>query len=351
MIRRSKKLEPVVDTTNAELTASLGQLRTALDALPMGMIIVDRFGREFWRNSASQIVLSSEFESRKIESELKNMATNALRGVPMVNQISISGPPQRILEVRTVSLEDGGVLVTLEDTTESFLTDRVRTDFVANISHELKTPVGALSILAETIEGEIVEDTDDVLKSLAHRMVDESYRVNRIIDDLLELASIEFDAEVSKSTVSVRGLVDESIARSNPFAAQKGITISTTVSEEISPVAGDARLLASAVSNLVENAVKYSERGDMVQITAVERDDQVEIQVSDEGIGISPEHMERVFERFYRVDKARSRDTGGTGLGLAIVSHIVANHGGKVTVRSTEGEGTTFSLTLPMFRG
>lgn len=354
MLRRRRPAQTVnnrVPSIGSDLHLSLAQLRTALNALPMGVIVVDEFGKEFWRNRAAHGLFDAMSEGKDVDATLQHMAVRALRGRSEITQVAIDGPPQRMLEAQSISLINGGALVVLEDITERFLTDKVRTDFVANISHELKTPVGALSVLAETIIGELEADGGQPdLVPLVKHMVAESHRVARIIDDLLELATIEFRGEVNESEVSIGAIVGESISRVQPKAGSLGITIRRDGEVGDLRVIGDERQLVSALSNLVENAVKYSERGDTVTVRVSETANDISISVEDEGMGISPEHVDRVFERFYRVDQARSRQTGGTGLGLAIVRHVVTNHGGEVMLSSVEGEGSVFTLRLPKHR-
>jgi two-component system sensor histidine kinase SenX3 len=219
----------------------------------------------------------------------------------------------------------------------------VRTDFVANISHELKTPVGAIGLLAETLQA---EDDPEVAERLAHRIQDEAFRVGRTIDDLLDLSKIELGQVATPEAVSVEAIVREAVARIRPAAEHAGITVSSDVPDGLQ-VTGDRRQLTSALSNLLDNAVKYSDEGGSVEVLAIGRPGEVVLTVADHGIGIPARDMERVFERFYRVDQARSRETGGTGLGLAIVRHVVANHHGSVEVDSRLGEGSTFTLLLP----
>lgn len=335
---------------NTDMHMSLAQLRTALNALPMGVIVVDQEGTEWWRNRSAHGIIDAATNGDEVRGVLADLARSAMRGRGDLVSIDIDGPPQRKIEARSISMVNGGALVVLEDVTERELIDKVRTDFVANISHELKTPVGALSILAETIIGEAEasgEDSDIV--PLAKRMVDESHRVARIIDDLLELASIEFRSEQKSEVISMTKVVSEAIARNSPRAERLGITVVADLPPDESHVRGDSTQIVSAVANLVENAVKYSERGDSVTVVLRSTETDVVLEVIDEGIGIPAEHVERVFERFYRADSARSRATGGTGLGLSIVRHVATNHGGEVNVRSRTGEGSTFTMVLPRF--
>jgi two-component system sensor histidine kinase SenX3 len=224
----------------------------------------------------------------------------------------------------------------------------VRTDFVANVSHELKTPVGAISVLAETIEG---ETEDELVLRLVRRMIIESERMSRTIDELLELSRIEMGGEMLSAPVDLNDVISEAIDRAQPLANRQGVTIAFEKSITDSLINGDHFQLVSAVSNLVDNAVKYSDKDDLVTVSLTTVDGSVEVQVADQGIGIPMASLDRIFERFYRVDRARSRGTGGTGLGLSIVRHVVTNHGGEVNVRSREGEGSTFILRFPSIHG
>lgn len=355
-LRRSRRLTSQNATASAagteNLHLSLAQMRTALNSLPMGVIIVDQAGNEWWRNRAAHALLDGAAETDVVRESLVSMSRRVLRGNAERSTLMFDGPPPRTVEIRTVPLVNGGGLIVLEDVTEQFLTDRVRTDFVANISHELKTPVGALSILAETILGE-VENTPQAadLAPLAQRMVSESQRMARTIDDLLELASIEFGGAAVTESVDMASVVAEAVARIAPFGRAKSIEIRKEMADHDVVVAGDMRQLVSAVANLVENAVKYSNAGATVTVSIEDDAHTCRVTVADTGIGIAPEHLDRVFERFYRADPGRARETGGTGLGLAIVRHIATNHGGEVTVTSTEGEGTSFTLHIPVSRG
>jgi two-component system sensor histidine kinase SenX3 len=237
------------------------------------------------------------------------------------------------------------VLLLVEDLTEARRIEAVRRDFVANVSHELKTPVGALAVLAEAMTD---EDDLGVVHRIAARMIDESHRVSRTIDDLLELSRIELGEEPVRDVVDVIDVVEGAIERSRPLAEARTTAIELLELSEGVDVLGDRRQLVSALGNLVENAVKYSEVGSSVQVRVRVEGQWVELMVADHGIGIPVQDHDRIFERFYRVDKARSRDTGGTGLGLAIVRHVATNHRGDVQVSSQEGEGSTFVLRIPL---
>lgn len=314
-----------------------------LDALPLGVVVIGPDGVERLRNSTARSIAGARHADVLIDAAVERMISLALGGNDSEEQIQLAGPPQRVLTVRATPLVGGGALATIEDISERWRLDQVRTDFVANVSHELKTPVGAISVLAETIEG---ESTDDVVLRLVRRMIGESSRMTRTIDDLLELSRIEMGGDMTTSPVDINDVVNEAIERVQPIAAHDGVRIEVTSSPD-AVVSGDFFQLASAVGNLVDNAVKYGQSGGQVEVTVSDQGDAVVVEVTDHGVGIPPESLDRIFERFYRVDRARSRVTGGTGLGLAIVRHVATNHGGEVNVRSREGEGSTFSLRIP----
>jgi len=266
--------------------------------------------------------------------------------------IELFGPPKMAFVISARPLPHSRSVAFVDDISERRRVEQTRTDFVANISHELKTPVGALSVLAETL----VDETDlDTIGRVLTRMLSETDRASRTIDDLMELSRIEIGAERVSEPVRIAEVIRGGVDRVTELAARRDITISTLAPVEPDGtqanavvVRGDRRQLVSAVGNLVENAVKYSDQGTSVQVRARRVDGWIEISVADQGVGIPQRDLDRVFERFYRVDRARSRTTGGTGLGLAIVRHVATNHGGDVTVSSVEGEGSTFVLRLPL---
>jgi two-component system, OmpR family, sensor histidine kinase SenX3 len=241
----------------------------------------------------------------------------------------------------------GLVLVLAEDQTESRRVEEVRRDFVANTSHELKTPVGALALLAETIED--AADDAEAVRRFAGKMRQEANRLTSLVQDLITLSRIQAAEPVpDPRPVDIEAVVAEAVDRCRMKANARGITLATVGGSGLS-VLGDEDLLVTALRNLLENAVAYSPEKTRVVVTARKTaEGNAEVSVADQGIGIPERDLERIFERFYRVDPARSRATGGTGLGLAIVKHVMAAHNGRVTVRSVEGAGSTFSLYVPL---
>ena len=335
-----------IEAREAEKLGALLQIQDAIHSLSVGVVIVDAKGVVTFRNKLAESVTGVIHSDVLVEEVVEQHLFASLNGETKRQVLDLFGPPRKVFSVSATPLLLGGAVAMIEDITERYLVDAVRTDFVANISHELKTPVGALAVLAEALSQ---EDDLDIIHRLAEKMVNEAIRVGRTIDDLLELSRIEFGGEAVKDEVDAEAIISESISRVSPLASTHAIKVAMVKLSGPLKVVGDRRQLVSAIGNLVENAVKYSEVGSAVEVTAHADGDWVEFTVKDFGLGIPSRDLDRVFERFYRVDRARSRDTGGTGLGLAIVRHVANNHGGDVSVTSIEGEGSTFALKIPKF--
>ena len=413
----------------AEASADAIRLRRAIDALPQGVVLCDDTGKVVYQNAPANALMTSRLGDALAAQAVTELLEEAWHQGTAERTLDLYGPPPRTLSVRALLIDDGrrslGVIATIEDISERRRLEMVRRDFVANVSHELKTPMGALGLLAETL---VVEPDADVAKRLANRIHTEAFRVSRIIDDLLDLSRIEAEAAPPREPVLVNLVMAEAVERVRAAAEQRGIAI--VLYEPSPPVAviGDRRQLVSALHALLENAVTYSYENSTVTVsgticreaiggadpsemaddaaTAVNNgpgvgalaqqqastsipgiapgadagltsgqptfvpgaiklpgmlgptlgDDgradnereTVRISVADHGLGIPNRDRERIFERFYRVDHGRSRNTGGTGLGLSIVRHVANNHQGRVIVESREGEGSTFTLVLPL---
>lgn len=255
-----------------------------------------------------------------------------------------TGTPRHVT-ARVAPLGSRLVLALVEDRTRERQVEAVRRDFVANVSHELKTPIGAIRVLAEAVQDGA--DDPEAVSRFAARMLTESDRLSRLIQQVIELSRLQGDQPLeSPVPVSVDDVVVAAVDGSHTNATAKDITI-VAEGEEGLKVMGSEKLIAVAVSNLVANAVAYSEPHSRVVVTRKQVRNAVEISVIDQGIGIPEAEVDRIFERFYRVDPARHRSTGGNGLGLSIVKHIAATHGGDVRVWSVEGQGSTFTITLP----
>jgi two-component system sensor histidine kinase SenX3 len=345
------RLEAAVDGCAAERRSvqdRLDRLVVALSHIAEGVVMADEHGQIVFRNSRAEAYAGARHGDALAERTLVQLLRRALAGEESTEPLDLWGPPRRTLVLSAFPLHDAGrivgALAMVEDVSEKRRLDAVRRDFVANIGHELKTPVGALSLLSEAL----ADETDvEEFRRLTASMQREALRLGRIIEDLLDLSRIEAEEAPLSELVPVALLVAEAVERVRTKADHRSIAIEVPVIDDGLVVLGDRRQLVSALDNLLENAVKYSDDGSSVLVTAAGDGPSVAIAVEDHGIGIPTRDLERIFERFYRVDPARARDTGGTGLGLAIVRHVAHNHGGEVHVVSREGEGTTFTLTLP----
>lgn len=328
------------------------RLAEALDAIPVGVVVATETGEVVFRNEPAAEFHGARHGEALVEAAVGDLLAGAVGGRAGDQTLELFGPPRRTVVVTATPLSDGrrlvGAMVLIDDVSDRRRLEEVRRDFVTNISHELKTPVGALSLLAESLA---TETTDEVGQRLAARMVVEAQRVADTIDDLLVLSRIESSDLAPVEHVAVTEVVAEAVERIEPALGGGGITMMVADVDDNLWVVGDRRQLVSALFNLLDNAVKYSDAGATVTVQADNRGDAVHLSVTDTGIGIPARDVERVFERFYRVDAARSRQTGGTGLGLAIVRHVAANHRGEVRVDSRLGEGSTFTLLLPVSQG
>lgn len=314
-----------------------------LDILPIPLAIVDTNEGKTMKNRALGR-LASGSTALLVDDAVEQALQKALGGVEVNETLTFSGPPQLVCAVQAGKLNGSGAYAVLTDVTEQSRADSMRTDFIANISHELKTPVGAVAVLAEALMGE----TDHtVVSRLTARMLKESERAAKTIDDLLELSQTEQSISENTVEINVLELLQAVKARYDEASRQRQIKIVVEATPSVK-VIGDRQQIASALGNLVDNALKYSSDEGVVTLRADTGANDITLEVCDTGVGIPSTDLDRIFERFYRVDKARSRGTGGTGLGLAIVRHVVTNHGGTVQVTSTEGEGSCFRLLFPV---
>ncbi len=247
---------------------------------------------------------------------------------------------------RAKSLGDGNVLLIVEDRTESHRLDEMRKDFMANISHELKTPIGAVGLLSEAMENSL--DQPELLPKLVKNIRKESKRLSSLVQDIIQLSRIQGVSRVATSKqINLVDVVKEAIDRNSWRSEKHEVNIEFETEKPVISSVGDAEMLTVAVKNLIENAIIYSNPGATVAVVLETNDNLVEIRVKDSGIGIAKEDLTRIFERFYRVDQSRSRETGGTGLGLSIVKHAALTHQGDVHLFSKPGIGSTFTLRLP----
>lgn len=333
--------EVLVSTSNTE--DQLESLMDALDLLPIGVVIVDlKLGRKL-RNNAAVAMTGVRYVDILVDQAVDEMLETIVTSKSSERILEAVAGTTRFFKIRGQAIDQQKAIVTVEDITEKSRIDTVQTDFVANLSHELKTPIGAVAALADSLNG---ETETEVVWRLAERIVTESHRMSRIVDDLLDLSRVEFGGTEEWSDVDLGSVLVEAVGTNQHAAKRQGLGLSLTGSAELL-VRGDRSQLVSVFSNLVDNAIKYSEAGGVVLVEGMNQGDEVVVTVTDHGIGIAERDQKRIFERFYRVDKARSRATGGTGLGLSIVRHIVLEHGGSIDVRSEEGIGSTFMVRLP----
>ncbi|WP_394276826.1 sensor histidine kinase [Luteococcus sp.] len=285
-------------------------------------------------------VLDAIREVRR-EQEPRIFDTEVSRGI---------GAPSLHLNVRVAPLGEQTVLVLSEDRTPLLRVDETRRDFVANVGHELKTPIGAIALLSEAIEQ--AADEPEAVVRFAARMQRESSRLSELVAQIIDLSRLQADDPMLRAEpLQLSQVIGDALARSAELSAKREVNLVRTGDEDVA-VLGDRRQIVDAVANLVTNAIIYSDQRARVSVTTSLVDDGgdhfVEVSVADNGIGISVEDQQRIFERFYRVDYGRSRENGGTGLGLSIVKHIAAVHGGSVDVWSRLGQGSTFTLRLPV---
>jgi two-component system sensor histidine kinase SenX3 len=324
-------------------------MSAALDESTDAIVVVDRIGREIVRNAVARRFAAARTGEVLAEDALHDLLQDALAGRSSEREIQLYGPPRQVIQLRVFALRRDGEVVGavgfMRDISEARRVESVRRDFVANVSHELKTPIGALGLLAETMAA---TDDANVIRQLADRLVREADRLARIIDDLLDLSTIEAQEAPIRQPLPVRRLVADAFDFVQTSAVAAEVPLRLTPEPPDVQIVCDARQMTSAIVNLLDNAIKYSGPGQPVEIGARLAGDRVAIVVRDHGIGIPRRDLERIFERFYRVDRARSRETGGTGLGLSIVRHIAQAHGGEVIVDSREGEGSEFTLFLPV---
>ncbi|TPG14079.1 sensor histidine kinase [Pedococcus bigeumensis] len=320
-----------------------------LAVLRSSAIVVDS-ADEVINNSPSATAYGLVRGKELVHRELRHLARQVRRdGVIRESQLELSrgplGQARSFMQARVAPLGSDHVLLLVEDHTQARRVEEVRRDFVANVSHELKTPVGGLGLLAEAIQD--AKDDPEAVERFASRMQVESHRLAQLVKEIVDLSRLQVaDTLHEPRLVDVTAAVHEAIDYSRVGADAKQIEIAEACAPDLK-VFGDEDLLVTAVRNLVGNAVNYSEAGTRVAVGGRLVGEMVEITVTDQGQGIPADEQGRIFERFYRVDDARSRATGGTGLGLAIVKHICANHGGDVDVWSEEGRGSTFTIRLP----
>lgn len=324
-----------------------------LGAIPMASLVVDAEGNVLRTTPRAEALGLVRRDALAVADVHELIQACAERGVAQDREIRVRRPPlgRGMLDLRaTVApLSPGTYVVLVEDLAEERRVDAVRRDFVANVSHELKTPVGALALLAEAILSSA--DDRESVQRFAERMIVESSRLSSLINDIIELSRLQGDDPLARAAVfEVDPVIVQAVDEVRPFADARSIEL-VVMGAPGAEMVGDRQQILTALRNLVSNAVTYSPDQTRVAVAARSQDGMIEIDVKDQGIGIASHDLDRIFERFYRADPARSRATGGTGLGLSIVKHVCENHGGDVSLWSEVGVGSTFTLRLPLAGG
>jgi two-component system sensor histidine kinase SenX3 len=324
-----------------------------LATLPMATLIVDATATIRRTSARAEALGLVRREAIAVEEIRALVSESARTGEVRERELHVRRPPlgrgMLDLRVAVTPLSGGHYAVLVADQGEDRRVDAVRRDFVANVSHELKTPVGAMSLLAEAVLS--ASDDPEAVQRFAERMLTESARLSSLINDIIELSRVQGDDALARAEAfDIDGAIGQAVDELRTVINGKEIELVVTGSPG-AEVMGDRRQVVAALRNLIANAVHYSPDHTRVAVTAQvqgEQDEIVQIDVKDQGIGIPSQDLDRIFERFYRSDPARSRGTGGTGLGLAIAKHVCENHGGDISVWSEVGIGSTFTIRLPL---
>jgi two-component system, OmpR family, sensor histidine kinase SenX3 len=352
--RRAEAEARAAEATAEGLRHELGRLEedlramsTILSSMDDGVLLLDADGHLVFANDALAVHLGSR--PLRAAGVFPIGLQEAIRaaseqGRPVAVEVETGSSGRWLRGSATPVGEDGAVLLVVQDVTEPRRVDAVRRDFVANASHELKTPAASIQAAAETIRTAVYDDPS-VVPRFAAQLEREAARLSRIVSDLLDLSRLEGGSQLD-GEVSLSAILREERDRFLAAAAQAGVELELSAAAQ-GRVRGSGRDLALLLRNLVDNAINYTKREGHVRAEVCDAPGEIVLTVSDSGIGIPTRELPRVFERFYRVDRARSRDTGGTGLGLSIVRHVVENHGGSVEVESELGRGSTFTVRLP----
>ena len=318
-----------------------------LSSMEEGVVLVAPTSRVRLSNAAAERLLGTRplTVSEQLPMAFQEAARKAAAGGTAVGVEVETGSPSRWARAAAIPVsDDGSVLLVMRDVTEAKRLEAVRRDFVANASHELKTPAASIQAAGETIRA-AAQDDPSVIPRFAEQLEREAIRLSRIVSDLLDLSRLETGDELDEE-VGLDQVVKEELDRFEEAARDGGLTLSMDLAS-VPSVRGSARDLSLLVRNLVDNAIRYTRPGGRVDVSLSGEGEEVVLSVADTGVGIPTRELPRIFERFYRVDRARSRETGGTGLGLSIAKHVIENHGGTVNVTSELGRGTRFEVRLP----
>jgi signal transduction histidine kinase len=338
-IRREQAARALAEDERAARDSILGSMQE-------GVVLFGQGGDVRFQNAAAAVLIAVPPSSGALLPLALRDATNRASAGETATVEAQVGTPSRWIRGSALPVDPpGAVLLVLTDVTESKRIDAVRRDFVANASHELKTPAASIQATAETIRT-AAEHDPAVVPRFAQQLEREATRLSRIVADLLDLSRLETGSEL-QDLVRLDAVVRDERERAEEAAERGDVAFSTQTPPPIPPVRGSARDLSLLVRNLVDNAIRYTRPGGRVDVEVRPEGDEVVLVVADTGVGIPTRDLDRIFERFYRVDRARSRETGGTGLGLSIVRHVIENHGGTIRVESELGRGTRFEVRLP----
>lgn len=350
-----------VQITIGELSKEKTQLSAILSTLVEGVVAVDQNNKIVIVNAAVERIFrtsAAEVHNKPFLEALRHSQLNSLlqraanSGKECVEEVQLFTPEERIFEAYALPIiQNGlvaGVLLALHDITRIRQLEQMRRDFVANVSHELRTPVASIKGYAETLSSGAINDSDNRLEFV--RIIEKhADRLSVLIDDLLDLSAIESGRRLPMpEPVNLTGIVQEIVQILSPQIMQRNVNVENALSSDLPVVSADKSQIRQVLTNFMDNAVKFNREKGTVRISGELQDKFIRVMIKDAGIGIPDKDLPHVFERFYRVDKARSRELGGTGLGLSIVKHIIENHGGHVGVESKLGEGSTFWFTLPI---
>ncbi len=351
-------LRPAEQAADDPLAALPPMTRVLMDQLPIPVMLLDDDERVLFVNRSMRDVLGPGLDRKRASSVLRNpdvlaVIAEAAQGVSANVPFSLPVPIERHFQAYAarISMSPPVTALLLHDLTLVRRSEQMRADFIANASHELRTPLAAVSGFIETLRGHAKAD-EAAREQFLDIMATEAARMRRLIEDLLSLSRIEMNEHVKpEGRIALEGVVRQAAAALKPLAAQDGITVTIEAAPGLPVVIGEHDELVQLFQNLVQNAIKYGRENGKVQVAIAARDGQIVTTVKDDGEGIAPGAIPRLTERFYRVDVKRSRERGGTGLGLAIVKHIVSRHQGRLSIESKLGEGSTFTVLLPVAPG
>jgi two-component system phosphate regulon sensor histidine kinase PhoR len=342
-----------------ELIAERDLLASILDGMREGVLVLGRDGQIVLANPAirSMARLGGDVLGKQVIEAIRNAAlqqalhraVKTRKGAAIVQEIELGGllPKRLLVHISRLASPNRGLIAVFHDVTELRRLETVRTDFVANVSHELRTPVTAISAAAETLMGGALQQPDDA-RAFVDVIDRHAKRLRQLVDDLLDLSRIEArNFRLQLVDIDVAAMVAQSLRLIEDQARPRGVVLEASIAPDVPRARADRRALEQVLFNLLENAIKYAGEGAVVTASARPSEGHVEISVSDNGPGISPQHLGRVFERFYRIDTGRSREIGGTGLGLSIVKHLVESMHGSIEAQSNPGKGARFTILLP----